>query len=274
MAKKGIPMLNIWMTVILTFIISCFFLLIFNIFANKFNQLEMNYKKKLIPIGTGIIIPVTLLFLNPLIHSNDAHWHHYIVISFVVGIAGFIDDRYGSKSVKGIKGHYLFLIHNKRITTGVAKGLLTMLLGLYFVSRIHNSILLLLFSTITFGLWTNIFNLLDVRPGRAIKGFWGMFIIVFLLHFEHMFLPEGLILLLTVVLFFVDITERGMLGDAGSNIIGGIVAYWIIMFASNLELVLYFLIGVYLTAYAEKKSFSKWIENHSIVRSIDQWGRM
>lgn len=268
-------MLKFIFLLIYVLLIATFLLYSFRKLAIKCSHLETNYKGERIPVGSGSIIPFSLLFITPFIDNqhltND--WMNYYLLSFALGIIGFVDDRYGNKEVKGIKGHLLHLIKDKKISTGLLKLILISFVGFLISIKLYEQWLTILLATITFSIWTNIINLLDVRPGRAIKGFLILAFITIFFHFSEIGFLEWLTILLALLLFIVDIMEWWMLGDTGSNIIGGIVGYWIILHSSQIELLLYLLIGSLLTIYAEKKSFSRWIDSHPIIKKIDHWGR-
>lgn len=245
-----------------------------NYVAKKTLHYETSFNNKTIPIGSGLLIPISLLTFYPFVGEVIVHekWMMYSMFTLSLGTIGFIDDRYGTKKIKGIKGHLLHLVKNKKITSGFIKMFGIIFTGLFVSLHLYQAISHILLSTLTFAAWTNIFNFLDVRPARALKSFWIVFFIILIVHHEYVQLIEWSILLLTLPLFLIDILQKGMLGDAGSNVLGGIVGYWIIYFSSILELFLWLILGLMFTYYAEKKSFSTWIEKHPLIRKIDRWG--
>lgn len=268
-------MLTIIFISFLAICISLLLLYILSQLAYKINNVEINYRGHKIPVGTGLLIPILFLCFYPLVkHIGQFNeWIIYCYLTVILGIVGFIDDRFGNKQIKGIKGHLSYLMKSKKMSTGFAKLVLITMVGFSVSTVLYEQLLTIIVCTITFAIWTNIVNLLDVRPGRAIKGFWLVTTITFSMHFfEIAYLEWGLVIL-SIPLFIVDINEWGMLGDSGSNILGGLIGFWIIAFSSNVELYIYLLIGSALTIYAEKKSFSKWIEKYPIIRRIDHWGR-
>ncbi len=253
---------------------SVIILYILNYFAIRFHNLEVNYCKKVIPIGSGLVIPVSLLTLIPFVGGfiDHARWLMYCLLTLVLGAIGFIDDRYGTKSIKGIRGHLLHLKNYRKLTSGLIKMVVIITTGFSISVYLYDTIPRIFISTLTFAMWTNIFNFLDVRPARALKGFWIVYFIMLAFHFEYIGFIEWSVIIVTVLLFFVDIMQKGMLGDAGSNILGGIVGYWLVYLSSVMETMLWLLVGLLLTYYAEKKSFSLWIEKHPLIRKIDRLG--
>ncbi len=77
---------------------------------------------------------------------------------------------------------------------------------------------------------TNLFNLLDLRPGRSVKAFVLLGAALMIgegeLHtFEHLGLFIGPLLVAGVF----DLRERAMLGDTGSNLIGALAGLWLVL---------------------------------------------
>ena len=123
---------------------------------------------------------------------------------------------------------------------------------------------------------TNLFNLLDLRPGRSIKAF--------------VLLGAGLTLgswdlrpavgagrcspapLLVVGVY--DLRERAMLGDTGSNLIGGArgaVAGAHAVGTTGQAIALGVLLAV--TVYGEFRSISALVERAPLLRQLDSSGR-
>jgi hypothetical protein len=77
---------------------------------------------------------------------------------------------------------------------------------------------------------TNLFNLLDLRPGRSVKAFvlLGVALMIGerdLTTFEQLGLFIGPLL----VVGFFDVRELAMLGDTGSNLIGALAGLWLVL---------------------------------------------
>ena len=77
---------------------------------------------------------------------------------------------------------------------------------------------------------TNLFNLLDLRPGRAVKAFvllgaglvvgeWSLDLVGAL----------GLWIAPILVAGAYDLRERAMLGDSGSNVVGAVAGAWLVL---------------------------------------------
>ncbi len=121
---------------------------------------------------------------------------------------------------------------------------------------------------------TNAFNLLDLRPGRAIK--------VFVL------LAAGLTIgvrelrpLWTLGLFVgpaliagaYDLRERAMLGDTGANLLGALAGLWLVLSLSETGQLISLALLAILTVYGELRSISELVSRVPLLRGLDSWGR-
>ena len=138
-------------------------------------------------------------------------------------------------------------------TTGVLKLLGIPAVGLLATRRLSGALLV--------GLAANALNQLDTRPGRALKAYLGAALVLDA--------PVGI----AVLLLPYDLREMAMLGDAGSNALGGLLGLksverftergrWVAIGA---------LTG--LTFLGERTSIGAWIERTPGVAWIDRLGR-
>ncbi len=119
----------------------------------------------------------------------------------------------------------------------------------------------------------NLANLLDVRPGRALK-FVGaaVVILLFLAPYGAVSAVAG-VLGGAMALFYFDLRGRIMLGDAGAAIWGAVLGYLVVTSGPG---VVWWVAGVAilgLTAVAEFSSISRVIEEVGALRRLDLWGR-
>jgi UDP-N-acetylmuramyl pentapeptide phosphotransferase/UDP-N-acetylglucosamine-1-phosphate transferase len=121
---------------------------------------------------------------------------------------------------------------------------------------------------------TNLFNLLDLRPGRALKVFFvvaiGLCIGAWTL--EPVWIT-GVFLGSLPVLFYYDLNEQGMLGDTGSNVIGAIAGVWMVLTLSTTAQLIALAVVVLITLYGEFRSISQLIDRTPVLRFIDHLGR-
>lgn len=237
-----------------------------------------NYRKQLIPQGLGLIFLFsTIMALGFGIALQFFYWEDSLIVIFLIvalGLLGLIDDSLGSRSASGFKGHFRQLL-KKRLTTGALKALmggLSALLVSFLITQ-GNWIELLL-NALIISLATNTFNLLDLRPGRAIKFFF-IAVIPFLLFFWNQERILFLAPLLGGILayFPIDLKAKGMMGDTGSNILGGVLGLiiaWNLVFATKI-IILGFLVLFHL--YTEKYSLTETIARVSWLKYLDELGR-
>lgn len=115
----------------------------------------------------------------------------------------------------------------------------------------------------------NAWNLLDVRPGRALKAFWGAGLLLAAGGAAPLWPALGA----AAAVGRADLRAQAMLGDAGANALGALVGV-----ASAAALPLWaraaILIGLGgLHAAAERTSIGAWIERLSLLAWLDRLGR-
>jgi len=192
----------------------------------------------------------------------------------VVFVAGWTDDLIGDKTIKGLKGHFRYCRDTGTLSMGAVKALL--ISGACFGAQAAlnaqipiwemgiNGLLLLLF--------TNALNLLDVRPGRALKAFIAGAGCLLLIGAPHLYwlLP---VLAGALLLYRQDTGARGMLGDAGSNVLGFTLGYGVVMAAPLAGKLLVVALLFYLHVQAEISSLSRIIERNRFLNWLDRLGR-
>lgn len=241
-----------------------------------------NYLGHDIPVSAGISFPVSvfLVFIVYVVFSSyESSFHIYLIGIMAISFLGFIDDMLGQRDTLGFKGHFGALFKG-RLTTGGFKALgggfiaLFMAFFLTVPGLLWNNLGNIIINTLIIALFTNMLNLLDLRPGRAVKGYLLFLLLIVLLAVGRInWLLIGPLLGAVLVYLPVDLKARAMMGDAGSNVLGLTLGYYT---AVHLPLayriaVLVFLIAVHI--YTEKYSITRTIEGVPWLRAIDQLGR-
>ncbi|MDI9475874.1 MAG: glycosyltransferase [Natronincolaceae bacterium] len=239
-----------------------------------------NYKGHTIPVGMGIaFIPVVIInavILNYFFRDNpDAQLS---LLIFLVGImtvatAGLIDDLAGSRETLGFKGHIRSLLKGKLTTGGlkaVVGGFISLLVGSFF----SYNIIEILVNALIIALFTNLINLLDLRPGRAIKGF----LLVSVLFIFTGLSGEVKTMLISFIAYAIaylpqDIKAKSMMGDVGSNALGIILG--IVTVVSYAIVIKYIILGLLILIHiiTEKYSLTKIIEKNPVLDYFDKLGR-
>ncbi|WP_026475891.1 MraY family glycosyltransferase [Alkaliphilus transvaalensis] len=241
------------------------------------NLLKENYRREVIPVGMGItLIPVLLIqfCLISLIYEI----HVNTLLLFLGGIltmafVGMLDDLMGNRETSGFKGHLGSFLKG-RLTTGGFKAIIGGMIASLIAFLVSPTIIQFIVNLLVIALMTNLINLLDLRPGRAIKS---IFFLTLVFFFVGLTRESQLILAVVmgycVVYFPMDIKGKAMMGDVGSNTLGvslGIVA--VLSFTFFLKgILLIGLLGIHLVS--EKYSISKIIQKNGLLNYIDQLGR-
>lgn len=265
------------LSLILSFIIGKFIIPMFiELFKNGQN-LKKNFRGELIPVGMGMIF-MPIILLNGVFLVIVKEDSNFISISlFIIGIlgmgaAGLLDDLLGNRNVTGLKGH-LHAFLKGQLTTGGFKAIFGGLLA-FVISLIYSrSIIDIFINTFMIALFTNCINLLDLRPGRAIKGFILFLIPMLFISFPIEF-SSSIFSLLGAALAYApyDLKAHSMMGDVGSNILG--ISLGILFLSTSLTVrVILLLLLIFIHGITEKYSLTKIIENNKILHYLDQWGR-
>jgi UDP-N-acetylmuramyl pentapeptide phosphotransferase/UDP-N-acetylglucosamine-1-phosphate transferase len=241
-----------------------------------------NYLGNDIPVSVGISFPVSLILVflfYALIQRYDFSFHIYLIGIISICFLGFIDDMLGQRDTLGFKGHFGALFKG-RLTTGGLKALgggiiaFFIALSLSGLESLSNGWVDILLNTLIIALFTNMLNLLDLRPGRAIKGYLFFLLLIILMAVGRVnWVLITPLLGIILVYFPVDLKARAMMGDAGSNVLGLTLGYYSIIFLSlpYRIAVLIFLIAMHI--YTEKFSLTWTIERVPLLRLIDHAGR-
>ena len=242
------------------------------------NVLRPNYKKDMIPVSMGIVF-LPMLIINAIIlayfTTNFKDMLHIFIFLFglvSMFFAGILDDIIGNRDVSGLKGHFKSLLNGK-LTTGGFKALFGGFIGLVISIAISKNIYDIVINTLIIALSTNLMNLLDLRPGRAIKGYLVISIVLLFTLGEY---TRNLLLLIfpnVIAYFNQDLKAKAMMGDTGSNVLGISIGILFVMgYSLNVRLIwLAFLIFIHILT--EKYSLTKIIESNKFLNFIDKLGR-
>ena len=241
-------------------------------------MIRENYRGDMIPVGLGLVfIPTLVINSIILIYSNIVPEkiimiYMLLFASIAMSFVGIIDDSLGNRGVTGLIGHFKALFKGS-LTTGAFKALLGGFVGLTLAVTLSKSIPNIIVATVVVALSTNMMNLFDLRPGRAIKAYVILAIIIFLASAK--FNREVMMLIVPAVLayFYFDLRALTMMGDAGSNVLGVSIGVFIVSsFDLPVQLVsLVLLVAIHVLT--EKFSLTKIIENNKFLNYVDKLGR-
>ncbi len=241
-----------------------------------------NYRNERIPKGLGILIPLAaILPIGALVWIDEgtsvtALW---LALLFGMGFLGLLDDTAGEGSHGGFHQHFKALFAG-RATTGGLKALFGGALSLYAGWLLSDSVVRALIAASVIALSTNAINLLDVRPGRALKGFALLmtagaigFVIARPLEWHTVHQAAGAAVVgAAAALWAGDHRAAYMLGDAGSNVLGACAGLWLAAAPLGWQLT-WLLLLLALHLYSERHSITETIERVALLNRIDRWGR-
>jgi len=255
-----------------------------------------NYRRAQLPFPTGVAIPLAaMLALIPLALVQELadvdvfKPAAYPAVTYVLGVAllGLADDFIGSglfsavrlerpvpPTPRGWRGHARAILGGG-FSTGAAKAAGSLGLALFALSGENRSAEEYLVGAGVLVLATNLFNLLDLRPGRSAKAL----LILGAALSVGAWSPDGLwtvglFLGPVLVLLPFDLRERGMLGDTGSNAIGAVAGLWLVATLSTTGQAIALAVMAVVTVYGEFRSISALIERTPGLRQLDSLGRI
>lgn len=235
-----------------------------------------NFANNNIPNATGLVLlPIILVTLTLGVFGGDlaasgAGSVCFLVYVALAGAVGFVDDVWGGVGEKGFGGHFGALARG-RVTTGFLKvavlGGGALVVGVCEFGVGWEAVA----GTVILAGSANLANLLDLRPGRALKFVGGPVVGLML------FVPEGMVVAGIVGgligVFYFDLRGRIMSGDAGAAILGSVLGYLILVSGPGIFWWFSLAVILGLTVMAEFFSFSRIIEEVAFLRWFDAWGR-
>ncbi len=242
------------------------------------NCIRPNYKGEMIPVSMGIVF-LPMIIINGIILAFFTV--DFISLSclfiFIFGMmamffAGIIDDTIGNRDVSGLKGHFKSLFKGT-LTTGGFKALFGGFVGLIISVSISKDIIDIVVNTLVIALSTNLMNLFDLRPGRAIKVYLVIMITIFFTLSGYIQILPLLILPNVLAYFNFDLKAKAMMGDTGSNVLGISIGILMVLgYTLKVRIVwLVFLVLIHLLT--EKFSLTKITEKNKVLNFIDRLGR-
>jgi UDP-N-acetylmuramyl pentapeptide phosphotransferase/UDP-N-acetylglucosamine-1-phosphate transferase len=249
-----------------------------------------NYRQRSLPFPFGFLVPaaamVSLVVLAPLYQLADAdlfqkaagdHKIHLGLASvaiYAIGAAflGLADDMLSGPS-RGWRGHAKAALTGA-FSTGALKAVGALGLALFVLADRSLSPGDYLLAVAVVALTTNLFNLLDLRPGRSVKVFvlLGIGLTLGAWSLDVLWLL-GLFVGPLLVAALYDLRERAMLGDTGANLIGGLAGLWLVLTLSTLGQEIALVVLLAITVYGELRSINALVERTPVLRHLDSLGR-
>jgi UDP-GlcNAc:undecaprenyl-phosphate/decaprenyl-phosphate GlcNAc-1-phosphate transferase len=246
-----------------------------------------NYAGRTVAFPAGaVLVACSLIALAPLailddradLDLLDPDLRRWIVYVLGLALLGLLDDALGrgasEDAPRGWRGHSEAVLRG-RFSTGAIKAVGALGLAAYAASGRGREGLDYVADLALLLLTTNLFNLLDLRPGRVEKAF--------ALLLAGLCLGAWTVLPLELLGVFVGpvlvgaaftLRERAMLGDTGSNLIGALAGIALLVTLSADARLVALAAVVALTVYGEFRSISATIERVPPLRWLDSLGRL
>jgi UDP-GlcNAc:undecaprenyl-phosphate GlcNAc-1-phosphate transferase len=254
---------------------------------------RLNYRDRELPFPLGVLALaaavlalVPLMLLMRLASSEVFHPEVLPIALYALGVLalGLLDDTLGGERVersdgrpapapRGWRGHGAATLRGEP-STGALKAAGSFGLALLAVSYLGLSDGRWLLAAAVLVLATNVFNLLDLRPGRSTKAFvvLGAGLSAGSADLRPLW-SLGLFAAPALVAGFYDLRERAMLGDTGANLLGALAGLWLVLTLSGTGQLVALGVLAAITLYGELRSISALVERTPVLRELDSWGR-
>lgn len=242
--------------------------------------LRENHVGRVVPavLGVGLVAAVVLSTAGaagvappPYELGRAVTWA--MLASVVLAVVGLLDDLAG-EGARGFRGHFGSLLRRGRPTTGIVKLAAGVAAGTSLALIMGGGPIRVASAAVLMAVSANVWNALDVVPGRALKVAIVALVPVLVASWEA---PSGLLAGATLgaalALLPFDLLERGMLGDAGSNPLGFLVGVGLAAVLPTAGVVAAALAGLILQVAAETVTISRLVEAAPPLRWFDRLGR-
>jgi hypothetical protein len=246
-----------------------------------------NYRGRQVAFPAGaVLVACSLVALVPLAMLDDRadldlldpelrRWAVYVL---GIALLGLLDDALGrgldASTPRGWRAHAR-AVATGGFSTGAIKAVGALGLAAYATSGLGRQGLGYVADLALLLLATNLFNLLDLRPGRVEKAFAAL--LAGLCVGAWTVAPLDLLgLFIGPVLVGVAFTlrERAMLGDTGSNLVGALAGISLLVTLDGAGVLVALALVAALNVYGEFRSISGTIERVPLLRSLDSVGRL
>jgi UDP-N-acetylmuramyl pentapeptide phosphotransferase/UDP-N-acetylglucosamine-1-phosphate transferase len=247
--------------------------------------LRENYRGVELPTAAGAGVPLSLLLVEAgrvvagAAGAGEEGLGAARVVTLVAalgfGLLGAIDDLAGSGDARGFRGHVASLVRG-RLTTGGLKLVGGACVALVVCAAVSgSSVGALLRDAALVALAANLGNLFDRAPGRTGKVALVAFAAVALLAAHRTPLVGTAVCVgAGLALLRDDLHERLMLGDAGANVLGGVIGLAVVLATAPATRTAVLIAVAALNLVSEIVSFSRVIDAVAPLRALDRVGSL
>ena len=231
-----------------------------------------NYLGRSIPAAAGllfVVVGVPALLLSRL---DPSVLRAGLIVMGAFGLLGLLDDLFAAgRQARGLRGHLSALVRG-RVTTGAVKAVGGLAAGLWAGALLDPGRPgLIALDAVLIALAANFVNLLDLRPGRALKGFALLSVIAVALSLDSLHLL-GPLLAAAAVAAPSDLAGRTMMGDVGSNALGGAAGLALAACLGPTYRLAAVLILAAIHLACERFSLTEIIQRTPVLRALDRLG--
>jgi UDP-GlcNAc:undecaprenyl-phosphate/decaprenyl-phosphate GlcNAc-1-phosphate transferase len=223
--------------------------------------------------GRRVLFPLGVILLATAGLALTAGLNRWLVFLCGIGYLGLIDDLAGG-SARGWRGHGRSLARGE-LSTGAIKAVGTVSLAAYAAAGDGATGGELVVDALVLALAAHLGNLLDTRPGRPEKALALVAAVICLGSLSLAPLEPIAPLLPAVALCaWLTLSERAMLGDTGSSLIGGMIGVLLVTVLSPIGTALALAALIVISLYGEFRSISAAIERVPPLQRLDSLGRV
>jgi UDP-GlcNAc:undecaprenyl-phosphate GlcNAc-1-phosphate transferase len=221
-----------------------------------------------LPLATGGAVSAAAVAI--LDHVTAAGWVATAAAA-LVGAAGLVDDLQ-PEGPRGIRGH-LREVARGRLSTGVIKLVVAVAAAVITVAASDRpDATARIAGVVLVAACSNLWNGLDVRPGRAIKFALPALLFVGAIPWPSAPFVPGVAVAALLILPW-DAGERAMLGDAGATLLGFAIGVQLFLWLTTTQLLVAAVLAVTLNVLADTITLSRCIDAVPPLRWWDRLGR-
>jgi UDP-GlcNAc:undecaprenyl-phosphate/decaprenyl-phosphate GlcNAc-1-phosphate transferase len=248
----------------------------------NFRARELPFPFGVLALTAAVVALVPLMLVAKLAGTHVFHAEITPIALYCLGVLclGLLDDTLGEEQPRGgrgprrgWRGHGSAALRGE-FSTGVLKAVGCLGLALLAASYLGLSDARWLLAVGVLVLCTNVFNLLDLRPGRSTKAFvlLGLALALGSSQLRPLW-SLGLFAAPALVAGAYDLRERAMLGDTGANLLGALGGLWLVLTLSGTGQLVALAVLAAITVYGELRSISELVERTPGLRYLDSLGR-
>lgn len=246
-------------------------------FYRQRGQLKSNYRGLPVSPALGPALLLGYLFVAAVSLWLDGGetliWLSAGTVAVGASFYGLWDDLLEEKT-SGFRGHFGAGLRG-RVTAGLLKTVTALLVAAIFAGTMPRPLPGRLAALLLVLLSANGLNLLDRRPGRALKVFFAVALTILVFAAPQggalrLLLP---LLAITLAVAPLDLNAEGMLGDCGANLLGALLGVAAALYLSPVVQAGLLLFWTAVHALAEFVSLSSLIERVPPLDYLDRLGR-